>query len=599
LPAFALRGTLSLRTYPVTHKIAKLFVLFCLKHCEAGWSIGIIGREIEARQHMSEGKVGQVIGSYKLLGVLGEGGMGIVYKAEHTMLGRKVALKMLLAEYAEQSDIVERFFTEAKSVNKIGHKNIIDIIDYGTSPDNCPFFIMELLEGEELAKLLEREGSIEISRAINIVKQIAGALEACHAAGVLHRDLKPENIFILPSQNKRPESVKVLDFGIAKLMEKKDDVTLTSKTKTGVVIGTPQYMAPEQVRRQPLDARTDLYALGLVFYEMLVGQQPFVAESFPDLVVKMLTEPLVLPTEKNPLIPKPIEAVIVKMLERKKENRHQSMAEFLIALEEAEEQCSILSLSPTISPTQGVSRGTGPQTAPASLRLTPLPIQTEIDFSPAHEEKPRQKNPTTLSLSAAEADPKKSNKKPKTSVIIAAALAIAGGAALFFTLQPPQKTPQTETVTAQKQRIEISFSGMLEGIDVYEGEQKLGTLPYSLQVESSDVQRTFSFQKEGYTNKTKTILLNSNQSFEISLEKATLPQSKEQPTPTTQPTETAKTDPSKKNNKDNKEKPPKNNIKAHTDPPNENTGGTPPPDTKGNVLKPCFLDPTQAHCKAN
>jgi eukaryotic-like serine/threonine-protein kinase len=284
---------------------------------------------------MSQTEIGQVIGSYKLLSLLGEGGMGVVYKAEHTMLGRKVALKMLLAKYADQPDVVERFFSEAKSVNKIGHRNIIDIIDYGISSERCPYFIMELLEGEELAKLLAREGSLEINRAIGLVRQIASALDACHAAGILHRDLKPENIFVIPSQNKQPESVKILDFGIAKLM-KKEDITLINKTKTGVVVGTPQYMAPEQVRHQPLDSRTDLYALGLVFYEMLVGQQPFVADTFPDLMVKMLTEPLSLPAHKNPLIPKSIEVVIVKMLERQMEDRYQSMPDLLDALDDAE-----------------------------------------------------------------------------------------------------------------------------------------------------------------------------------------------------------------------------------------------------------------------
>jgi len=228
-----------------------------------------------------ESRVGQVLGSYRLAEVIGRGGMGCVYRAEHTKLGRDVALKLLREDYAQRRDAVARFFQEARAVNLIRHRNIVDVIDYVELESGAVFIIMELLAGHSLGRLMRVPGGIPLGRALHIVAQICDGLSAAHAVGIVHRDLKPDNIIVGRTED-GSDLVKVLDFGVAKLIDKHEsDPELTA---VGSVIGTPAYMSPEQAGGLAVDPRSDVYSLGAIMYEIFTRKPLFRANSFGEYV---------------------------------------------------------------------------------------------------------------------------------------------------------------------------------------------------------------------------------------------------------------------------------------------------------------------------
>jgi serine/threonine protein kinase len=214
---------------------------------------------------------GTEIEGYVIDGVLGKGGMGIVYSATHKMIGKRAAIKVLRMEVSQNPMHLQRFIQEARAVNAIGHPNIIDIFDFGQLPDGRAFHLMDLMTGESLRQRLRR-GPLHPSEAANVIEAVASALMAAHDKGFIHRDLKPDNIYLIPIEGDFPE-VKLLDFGLAKLMPEAG--TAAFITKTGVMLGTPEYMSPEQARGESIDYRTDVYALGVCMYEILAGERPF------------------------------------------------------------------------------------------------------------------------------------------------------------------------------------------------------------------------------------------------------------------------------------------------------------------------------------
>jgi tRNA A-37 threonylcarbamoyl transferase component Bud32 len=278
-----------------------------------------------------EDLTGRSIGNYLITEKLGEGGMGAVYKGEHKLIGKKVAFKFLLRELSNKPDLVQRFFNEAKAVNQVGHPNIIDITDFGVTADGYHYFVMELLEGQELSKALKGGGPMDQPRAFHIVRQAADALAASHARGIVHRDLKPDNIFLINRPGDR-DFCKLLDFGIAKLLENNDEM---HKTRTGMVLGTPYYMSPEQANGDEVDHRTDIYALGIIMYQMLTGRVPFTGKTFSQIMVALLTAPPEPPRNLNPQITEATNALILKAIHKDKNQRFQTMREFLDALNQA------------------------------------------------------------------------------------------------------------------------------------------------------------------------------------------------------------------------------------------------------------------------
>jgi len=268
---------------------------------------------------------GTVLGSYRILGILGQGGMGTVYLAEHVRLGREVALKRLHPKFTRDPDAAHRFFEEARLVNQIHHEHITEITDFITEDDHH-YFVMELLTGTPLSEMIAHHGNLPLARAVHIGLQLCDVLEAVHAKDIIHRDLKPENILLVERDEDR-DFVKLVDFGIAKLRDAVDGGA-RRQTAVGTVVGTPGYIAPEIVLGNPTDHRADIYGFGVVFYQMVVGHLPFQAEKFDELIVKQATELPPSPKEEVQLpVPPEVEELIMSCLDGEPGNRPESMAE--------------------------------------------------------------------------------------------------------------------------------------------------------------------------------------------------------------------------------------------------------------------------------
>ncbi|MEM1418118.1 MAG: serine/threonine-protein kinase, partial [Myxococcota bacterium] len=279
----------------------------------------------------SENLAGRHLGPWRIVAQLGAGGMGTVYYAEHGVIGRRAAIKVLNSAVSAIPDVVERFFDEARTVNDIRHPNIVDITDFGVLEGQY-YLVMELLEGETLAERIEEKGPMALETARSLAGQVALALHAAHERGVIHRDLKPENIF-LTNHADYPDRVKVLDFGIAKLLG--DGGEASRKTQTGVIMGTPAYMSPEQcVGDDHLDRRSDVYSLGIVAFEMFAGRTPFEADNFGRFVLAHVHEE---PPRLDSLVEVPgaVADVLAKALEKNAGDRFQSAEEFRLALDAA------------------------------------------------------------------------------------------------------------------------------------------------------------------------------------------------------------------------------------------------------------------------
>ncbi len=280
--------------------------------------------------------IGQRFGNYRALSLLGEGGMGAVFLAEHPAIGRRVAVKVLRAEFSRDQELLARFLNEARAANAIRHPSIIEILDSGTTDNGMPYLVMELLEGESLSARIRRLGRLATGDALECAYQTASAVGAAHRKGIVHRDLKPDNLFVIPdATNPGRERVKVLDFGIAKLQS----AALTGdhvKTRTGTLIGTPVYMSPEQcLGTKEVDHRSDVYSLGVILYEMICGQPPFVSAGFGELVHMHLSQSPPAPRGLAPATSAAVEAVILRALAKKPDDRFAAMTDFQEALREA------------------------------------------------------------------------------------------------------------------------------------------------------------------------------------------------------------------------------------------------------------------------
>jgi len=290
---------------------------------ENEWAASMIGRTLD--------------GQYRLDGILGEGAMGVVFRGTNLAVEKAVAIKMMRKETFAEPDAVERFKREAKVWSQLNHPSIAQVFDFGLQ-DEMPYLVMELVDGDDLSDVLDREGPLAPLRAIAVMRQLASALEEAHRLGVVHRDIKPQNMMLLRYKPGGRLVLKVLDFGMAKQVGNKS----MSLTAPGILVGTPKYVAPEQVTEKPkIDGRTDLYASGVLFYELLTGQPPFVGTPHDVLFAHLGRQPEPLPES----IPACVQEVVMKLLRKKPDERYQSAVD----LEHALEACEDTMRGPSIS----------------------------------------------------------------------------------------------------------------------------------------------------------------------------------------------------------------------------------------------------------
>jgi eukaryotic-like serine/threonine-protein kinase len=266
---------------------------------------------------------------YEIVRRIGEGGMGAVYEGRHIVLGRAVAVKVLLEKFLEKTELVARLLQEARMASAIGHENIVDVTDFGTTADGRSFVVMEFLEGEALAQLVIRDAPLAVDRCLRIARQVVSALGAAHEKGIVHRDVKPENVFLL--RRGEQDFVKVVDFGVSKAVHTREEgAEMMRLTRTGMILGTPLYMSPEQARGgEDVDARADVWAVGVMLYECLTGEVPFRATNYLGVISQVLTQEVQPPSRLRPElgIPPAVESVVMRAMEKDRSRRYGSMAE--------------------------------------------------------------------------------------------------------------------------------------------------------------------------------------------------------------------------------------------------------------------------------
>ncbi|MDP3503340.1 MAG: protein kinase [Myxococcales bacterium] len=308
--------------------------------------------------------LGAKLDDYLVVGPLGEGGMGVVYEGLHTVINKRVAIKVIKAEFAGDEVLVRRVLAEAQAVNAVRHRGIVDIHAHGRTPDGRPYLVMEMLHGETLHELLTRQGRLSHHEAVKMLLEATGPLFAAHKAGIVHRDLKPSNLFLCVDDDGE-RFLKLLDFGLAKRTA--PGVTSSTMTSASLIVGTPDYMAPEQARAQPTDARTDIYALGVLAFQLLAGELPFTANSSVDLVMKHLSAPVPRLTDLDPAIPTELSDLVAQMMAKEPAQRPQSLDPIRAVLK-----------------AQSVAHPNGFPTAPMPAQLKATPAYLTPVSAPPH-----------------------------------------------------------------------------------------------------------------------------------------------------------------------------------------------------------------------
>ena len=467
---------------------------------------------------------GTVLGSYRLIEVLGEGGMGVVYLAEHMRLGRRVALKTLRSDFAENPQAVRRFFGEARAVNKIRHQNIVEITDFVEEAGGDNYYIMELLRGKPLSHVIDNEGVQPLARSIGIMAQVARALQAVHDAGIIHRDLKPDNVFLI-ERSGQPDFVKLLDFGVAKLVDTADNIGVHS-TAAGAILGTPEYMSPEQASGKVVDHRTDIYSFGILLYELVTGVLPLRGANFGEMVVKHLTITAVPPSRVQHLphvVPPELEDVILACMEKEENGRPDRIdivADQLEAIAEANGwELPTYTAVPRVSAKHGTS---GPNTGPVSiapLRRTPAKGLPAMAHAPTIEIDGKAKSGEVSAVTALPPAP-----PAKRWPLFAAVAAVVVTAAAFVAVnlrsddepapkpavvtpppapsEPPKPAPAAET-------IEIEIVSTPSGAEVVRTRDGavLGTTPLTLPFARGDTSEDFELRLAGYVSQAQSVKL--------------------------------------------------------------------------------------------
>jgi serine/threonine-protein kinase len=384
---------------------------------------------------------GTLVGEYRVEGKLGAGGFGTVYRAVHPVIGKAAAIKVLSRQFSANPQIVTRFIAEARAVNQIRHRNIIDIFSFGALEDGRHYYVMELLEGMPLdAYLKKRGGRIAPAEALPILSKVARALDAAHAAGIAHRDLKPENIYLVFDED-AGVFPKLLDFGIAKLLG--DSSPGMHKTRSGMAMGTPLYMSPEQCRGKNVDHRTDIYSFGIMAHELLAGRPPFDADSAVDLLIKQTAEPPPPLSSVAPDLPAALDAPILRMLEKDPSKRPASVGEAMEALNAAARGAGIELghvPKPSFPPAAGALMGLAPGRTAAAMAETQV-----ADAAPT---KPSSPHPTDMAVGTSVVEKSRAKRSP-----VMVALVALGGLAVIAGALVAMRSSSADTETKPEARV--------------------------------------------------------------------------------------------------------------------------------------------------
>ncbi len=401
--------------------------------------------------------IGETLGSYRIVGRVGTGGMGEVYLAQHTRIDRRAAIKVLLPELSHNQEVVDRFFAEARATSSIHHAGIVEVLDCDVHPSGRAYIVMELLEGESLAGRLARDPAFghDIGRVLDVTAAVADAVAAAHAKGIVHRDLKPDNIFL--AHDARAASgfaVKILDFGIAKLMGGDGDGSrgASMRTRTGSLLGTPAYMSPEQCRgASRVDHRTDIYSLGCIVFEMLAARRPFMYEGFGELISAHLTEPPPSLAGLGVKVAPAIEQWVQRLLAKSPDDCFGSMRDVVTSVD------SLRGLAPASpTPRSASASASAGGTAVLPVYDQPAAPPPQAALGPAGgpvtatavlPSSPRPTTTTTLSENAAERLPRHAPTRARWVWVAAGLLAAAGAGAVVLRGQPPGTTTTATTTT--------------------------------------------------------------------------------------------------------------------------------------------------------
>ncbi len=484
---------------------------------------------------MSELETGAVLQQrYRILRKLGEGGMGVVYEAQHMRIKRRVAIKVLHPQFAKAHDVLERFAREAEAASTISHPNIVEVTDYGETDDGAPFMVLEFLVGRNFSRDIAEQGPQPLGKVAHILCQVCRALHVAHSMGIVHRDLKPENIFLLEREGD-PNYVKVLDFGISKF-QKLNEAKASALTHTGALMGTPHFMAPEQCQGAAVDSRADLYALGVTLYQALTGRHPFDAELVVTLLMEICTRPAPSVAMYRAELPPEIVALVAKLLQKNPADRPSSCLEIEAVLRPF--------VGDTREPVM-VEAQQVPRTEPHVVVPAPTPGSTAhtVAIPELHTPHP----PTQYGVPSAPA----SGQRLGVFVAAGAALlfvALLVGAISFFALgseseeltatplpeaeptvasaaTPQPETPQPETAPAIPEpatvRVRIAVTPpeaelLLDGQPV--------SNPYDATLPQSSQPRTLLARAQGYQPIEQSLTLTQAQELELSLTPVVHPQ---------------------------------------------------------------------------
>jgi serine/threonine-protein kinase len=450
---------------------------------------------------------GRTVGSYRVTELLGEGGMGAVYRAVHLTLGRKAAVKVLLEELSHNKDVVARFFNEARAATAIDHPGIVSVFDFGYADDGCAYIIMEYLEGESLGDRRRREGRLPVEQVLTLGRQVAGALGAAHKQGIVHRDLKPDNIMVVPDPDVLGgERAKILDFGIAKLLDRESDTLPGVQTKSGRIMGTPAYMAPEQCRGAgKVDARADIYALGCVLYALVCGQPPFVFEGTGDLIAAHLNLPPPAPRLWVPDLPQAVEDVLLRLLAKRPEDRYATMAEVVEALEAAS--------AGKLPARLGVKQAPPPAAKPADPTML-------LPTVPARPPQPTTTLGTAVGQSVSSAPARRAWRLPAAlgAAAVAAAIGVLAWRNGSATRSAPAATAAASAAAAAPARapaaasaapadVTLGLTSEPSGADVYRASDgiRLGATPLSKTFPRTDGEARFIVKHAGFEDQAVTL----------------------------------------------------------------------------------------------